>query len=165
MHKNILAAVMGLVVLAGCGRSAPTAVAGPADEPAYEEVAIIVEKLPTCSEVVPLVAPTSEAARDFSYFRYLDGRIYEFGPCEARPNELRVYRYATSDGRDAALRAIAQRGTRPTATFAFRDVWALEIWSPDPSPDSAVGQVVAQVHFAIGRTPGARHLDLVAGAA
>ena len=100
--------------------------------------------------------------------RYLDGRIYEFGPCQlpaGRRNELRMYHYAGSAARDAALRDIAGRETRPTATFAFGDDYALEIWSPEPSLETPAGQGAAAVHFAISRVPGARHLDVPSGGA
>ena len=59
----------------------------------------------------------------------------------------------------------AERAARPTATFAFGDDYALEIWSPDPSLESPAGQGAAAVLFAISRVPGARHLDVSAGGA
>ncbi|MFP5319256.1 MAG: plastocyanin/azurin family copper-binding protein [Acidimicrobiia bacterium] len=55
---------------------------------------------------------------------------------------------------------VTRRNTRPTSTFAFEDLFAVEIWSPEPSLDSPAGQAAAQVHSAIARVPQARHHDL-----
>ncbi|MCA1846262.1 MAG: hypothetical protein LC792_24320, partial [Actinobacteria bacterium] len=143
-----LSAALSLTVLAGCGAAAAhdRPPAAPADDPAYEQIVAAVEKanVPFCMPedgaggYIPIPAPPPGAATASSHMRYLDGRIYEFGPCQlpaGRRNELRMYRYAGSAARDAALGDIAGHATRPTATFAFGDDYALEIWSPEPSLD------------------------------
>lgn len=172
-----LSAVLSLTVLAGCGAAGahdrpPAALV---DDSAYEQIVAAVEKanVPFCVPAdgpggyIPIPEPPPGAAVS-GHFRYLDGRIYEFAPCQlpdGRRNELRMYRYPGSAARDAALADIAGRATRPTATFAFGDDYALEIWSPEPSLDSPAGQGAATVHFAISRVPGARHLDVPSGGA
>lgn len=168
------AAVTSLLLLAGCGENAArveSALTGqPSDGAAYGEIVTAVENahVTLCPSAeggwfVPLPTPSAEVSQEYSYFRYLEGRIYEFGPCQlaaGKRNELRAYRYGDSATRDSAIRDVSKRNTRPTSTFAFRDVYALEIWSPEPSLDSPVGQVAAQAHSAIGRVPQARHLDV-----
>jgi hypothetical protein len=112
---------------------------------------------------VALPPPPAEAAAAAPYFRYLEGRIYQFGPCEVPPgsrNELRVFRYHDADVRDAAIREMAKRNSRPTAAFAVGDTFDAEIWSPDPSLEGALGRTAAAVHSALGRLNGARHLDV-----
>ena len=112
---------------------------------------------------IPLPAPPDEAASAASYFRYLEGRIYQFGPCEVPPNkrnELRVFRYAEAATRDAAIVDMARRHTRPTSSFAMGDTWEAQIWSPDPSLDGPVGRAAAAMHSAISRVQQARHLDV-----
>lgn len=185
LRRGVVIAV-ALGALAACGSpaepsaSAAATNAAPPDNPAstaaYADLlgALNRVKVPTCTPpeaagagFIALPAPSAEAAREHSWFRYQEGRIYEFGPCQLAPgrrNELRIYRYANSDARDLALREISGRGTRPTSTFAYRDLHAVEIWSPEPSLDSPVGQLAAQVHVAIGALPTAWHLDLEPGA-
>jgi hypothetical protein len=169
--------------LAACGSASDTGVEAAGIDPpdaasiaAYGDLLGALErvKVQTCAPAeaasagfIALPAPAAEAAREHSWFRYQEGRIYEFGPCQlasGKRNELRIYRYSDTDARDLALRDIAQRGTRPTSTFAYRDVHAVEIWSPEPALDSPVGQLAAQVHSAIGALPTAWHLDLQRGA-
>ena len=92
---------------------------------------------------IPLPAPPAEAAAAAANFRYLEGRIYEFGPCELPPtrrNELRIFRYADSETRDAAIREMAGRNTRPTSTFAVGDTYEAQIWSPNPSLEAPWGR-------------------------
>jgi hypothetical protein len=142
------AAAYGQVVTAVTG--ADVALCRPADAPAR-------------LDYIPLPALTVSDTDTASYRRYLNGRLYEFGPCQLAPghrNELHVYRFPDGAVRDSALRDVAQLGTHPTATFAFRDVYALEIWSPEPSLDSPIGQAAAEVHSALGRLPQSHHLDL-----
>jgi len=170
-------AVLSLTVLAGCGAAAhDRPPAAPADDPAYDQIVTAVEQanVPFCVPAdgpggyIPVRAAPRGAVSASSHTRYLDGRIYEFGPCQlpaGRRNELRMYRYAGSAARDAALGDISQREARPTATFAFGDDYALEIWSPEPSLDTPAGQGAAAVHFAISRVPEARHLDVPSGGA
>lgn len=144
-----------------------------ADPPAYGDLLRAIEgaNVALCPTddpegFVPLPAPSAAAARDYSYFRYLDGAIYEFGPCQlsaGRRNELRLYRYPDPSTRDTALVDLSRRQTRPTSTFAFREVLAVEIWSPEPALDSPVGQAAATVHSAISEVPDARHLDAADG--
>ena len=167
-------------VVAGCGaggdevRAGGDAATGP-DREAAAAYGVLTGLLkgvdvPTCEPAegggfVPLPAPAAEAAQAHSWFRYLEGRIYEFGPCQLVPgkrNELRIYRYPDTAARDTALREIATRGTRPTSTFAYGDRVAVEIWSPEPSLESPVGQLAQAVHSAIGALPQAWHLDLQA---
>lgn len=180
IRTNLCAAGLGgLLALGACGggdvatdAATDAAVETPSDAggAAYAELVGAVEeaKVPLCPTAeggtfIPLPAPSTAAARDFSYFRYLEGRIYEVGPCqleEGRRNELRIYRYPDEATRDAAIRDVSVRQTRPTSTFAYGDVHALEIWSPEPALDSPVGQAAATVHSAIAEVPGARHLDV-----
>lgn len=169
------AGIGALLVLTACGSgdvAGDAAVETPSDAgvAAYGELVGAVEdaKVPLCptaegGSFIPLPAPSTAAARDFSYFRYLEGRIYEVGPCQleaGKRNEVRIYRYADEATRDAAIKDVSVRQTRPTSTFAFGDVHALEIWSPEPALDSPVGQAAATVHAAIAEVPEARHLDV-----
>ncbi|MGH9225479.1 MAG: hypothetical protein ACRD2W_17230 [Acidimicrobiales bacterium] len=177
----IAVAVGGLAACGGAGSEPGTSGAAAPDAAsgaAYGDLlgALDRVKVPTCQPAeaeargagfIALPAPAAEAARDHSWFRYREGRIYEFGPCQlasGKRNELRIFRYADTAARDLALREIARRGTRPTSTFAYLDVHAVEIWSPEPSLDSPVGQLAAQVHSAIGALPQAWHPDLEGGA-
>ncbi len=170
----IAGAVVAVVTLAGCGgggsETGQTLTAGDSRETEFDRLAQAVEgaKVAICepeehSGFIPLPAPAEPAARDFSYFRYVEGRIYEFGPCQLPPgarNELRAYRYDDTATRDQALTDVSRRNTRPTSTFAFEDLYAVEIWSPEPSMDSPAGQAAAQVHSAMSRVPQARHHDV-----
>ena len=168
----------GLLVLSGCGptegRSPPRSATGGTvgDEAAggFGEVltAVASAKIALCAPgeggaFIPLPSPPGQAAAASAYFRYLEGRIYELGPCElpsGRRNELRVYRYGEADTRDAAIRDMSGRHSRPTSSFAVGDTYEAQIWSPAPSLDGPVGQAAAAVHFALGRMEHARHLDV-----
>ena len=168
------AAVAAAVALAGCGGggsgTGQMVTAGDSGGTEFDRLAAAVEgaKVPLCQPeehegFIPLPAPAAPAAREFSYFRYVEGRIYEFGPCQLPPgarNELRAYRYDDTATRDQALTDVSRRNTRPTSTFAFEDLYAVEIWSPEPSMDSPAGQAAAQVHSAMSRVPQARHHDV-----
>ena len=168
----------GLIALAACGgdqsaldRAAPAAAAAD-DEVAggFREVLAAVDraKVALCASgeggaYIALPAPPSEAAAASANFRYLEGRIYDFGPCELPPtrrNELRIFRYAEATARDGAIQEMARRNTRPTSTFAVGDTFEAQIWSPDPSLESPVGQAAAAVHFSLGRMERTRHLGL-----
>ena len=166
----------GLLALSGCGGSpssedlaAPVAADGGAAV-AFMDVVAAVEKakvaLCTPGEggaYIPLPAPPAEAAMSAANFRYLEGRIYEFGPCELPPtrrNELRIFRYADVLARDAAIQEMARRNTRPTSTFAVGDTYEAQIWSPSPSLEGPVGQAAAAVHFSLGRMERSRHLGV-----
>ena len=112
---------------------------------------------------IPLPAPPAQAAASAANFRYLEGRIYEFGPCELPPtrrNELRIFRYPDALARDAAIQEMARRNTRPTSTFAVGDTHEAQIWSPSPSLEGPVGQAAAAVHFSLGRMERTRHLGV-----
>jgi hypothetical protein len=169
----------GLLVLAGCGggQSQQETVAqevGAAvhdDGPSgFKEVVAAVEraKIALCASgeggaYIALPAPPAQTAAAAANFRYLEGRIYEFGPCElpaTRRNELRIFRYAEALSRDAAIQEMARRNTRPTSTFAVGDTYEAQIWSPDPSLEGPVGQAAAAVHFSLGRMERSRHLGL-----
>jgi hypothetical protein len=169
----------GLIALSGCGggqgRQDGDAVAGAnavhGDAPdRFVEVLAAVEgaKVALCASgeggaYIPVPAPPADAAAASATFRYLEGRIYDFGPCELPPtrrNELRIFRYDDASTRDAAIREMAGRNTRPTSTFAVGDTYEAQIWSPDPSLESPVGQAAAAVHFSLGRMERTRHLDL-----
>ena len=173
----VVTAAIGGLAACGTGAEVATEAASPVNRaapPAYGTMLAALDrvKVPTCPPAegggfIALPAPAAEAAQGRSWFRYLEGRIYEFGPCQLAPgkrNELRIYLYPDVAARDTALRDIGQRGTRPTSTFAYQDLVAIEIWSPEPSLESPVGQLAQAVHSAIGATPQARHLDLVVGA-
>ena len=173
-----LVLVGGLAVLSGCAGPrgpVPTAASGGgavADEASggFGEVlaAVASAKVPLCAPgeggaYIPLPPPPGQAAAAAAYFRYLEGRIYQFGPCElpsSRRNELRVFRYGEPQTRDSAIRDMAGRHSRPTASFAVGATYEAQIWSPDPSLDGPVGQAAAAVHFALGRMEHARHLDV-----
>jgi hypothetical protein len=170
--------ISGLVVLSGCaGGERPqvdqaTATSGASDATAdgFDDVLAAVgrAKVALCAPAeggayIPLPAPPAQAGAATPYFRYLEGRIYEFGPCEAPPNqrnELRLFRYREAAARDEAIRAMAGRHTRPTSAFAVAETYEAQIWSPDPSLEGPVGQAAASVHVAIGRMEKARHLDV-----
>ena len=177
LGRVVLVLVGGLLVLSGCARTGapvpPAAATGSTVGDAaevFDEVlaAVAKAKIAVCTPgeggaYVPLPAPPGQAAAAAAYFRYLEGRIYEFGPCElpsSRRNELRIFRYGEAQTRDAAIRDMAARHSRPTASFAMGDTYEAQIWSPDPSLEGPVGQAAAAVHFALGRMAHARHLDV-----
>lgn len=165
-----------LLVLSGCAGPrgpGPTAASGRGavgDETGFGEVLAAVARAKTAlcapgegGAYIPLPPPPGPAAAAAAYFRYLEGRIYEFAPCElpsSRRNELRVFRYGERETRDSAIRDMAGRHSRPTASFAVGDAYEAQIWSPDPSLEGPVGQAAAAVHFALGRMEHARHLDV-----
>ena len=165
----------GSLALAGCGgadspadMAAPVATEDGAD--AFRDVVSAVDRarIALCTPgeggvYIPLPAPPAQAAASAANFRYLEGRIYEFGPCELPPtrrNELRIFRYADVSTRDAAIQEMTRRNTRPTSTFAVGDTYEAQIWSPSPSLESPVGQAAASVHFSLGRMERSRHLDV-----
>jgi hypothetical protein len=172
--------LLALLALTACGGGshggvgAPVRPAVPApgveEAAAFDEVvaAAQLSKTPWCpqpdgSDFVALAAPPVETASAASFYRYVAGRIYQFGPCEvpaARRNELRIFRYPGPVARDAAIHDMSARGTRPTASFAIGDDIDAEIWSPDPSLEGAVGRAAAAMHSALGHMAGARHLDV-----
>ena len=170
--------VGGFLVLSGCARtggSIPPAAAtdgtvGNEAVGGFGEVlaAVASAKIALCAPgeggaFIPLPPPPGQAAAAAAYFRYREGRIYEFGPCElpsGRRNELRVFRYGDAETRDAAIRDMAGRHSRPTAAFAVGDTFESQIWSPAPSLEGPVVQAAAAVHFALGRLDRARHLDV-----
>jgi hypothetical protein len=167
-------ATVAVLALSACGAGAHNPTAARASDPAsaagFDQIvaAAGASKVPWCPLAdgelyVPLPAPPPESAASASYFRYLEGRIYQFGPCGVGPdqdNELRIFRYAGAATRDAAIREISARNLRPTASFAVGDTFDAEIWSSDPSLEGPMGRAAAAVHGALGRMDGARHLDL-----
>lgn len=173
---SVAAATAALLALSGCGGGGgrPTVARTPATDGGsgarFDQIVAAVDQanVPWCPEpdgerYVALPTPPAESAAAASYFRYLEGRIYQFGPCAAAPgqrNELRIFRYSGAVVRDAAIREISARNMRPTASFAIGDTFDAEIWSPDPSLEGPVGRAAAAVHGALGRMDGARHLDL-----
>lgn len=176
MRRIVPVLVGGLLALSGCAGgpapqagAAPTATAGEAADGFGDVVAAVGRaKIALCTPgeggaFIPLPAPPAPAAAAAAYFRYLEGRIYEFGPCGLpvnRRNELRVFRYGEAQTRDAAIRDMAERHSRPTSAFAVGDTYEAQIWSPDPSLEGPVGQAAAAVHFALGRIEHSRHLDV-----
>lgn len=179
-HVGRIALVLmgGLLVTSACARTGgpvpPAATTGGTvgDEVAggFGEVLAAVAKanIAVCAPgeggaYIPLPPPPRQAAAVAAYFRYLEGRIYQFGPCElpsSRRNELRIFRYGEAQTRDSAILEMAGRHSRPTASFAVGDTYEAQIWSPDPSLEAPVGQAAAAVHFALGRMEHARHLDV-----
>lgn len=171
---------IGLLALSGCADrqdqqagAVPAAAAdraGSSTADGFQEVLTAVGRanIALCAPAeggayIALPAPPAEAAAVAYYFRYLEGRIYEFGPCElpaGKRNELRVFRYGEAGTRDGAIRDMAGRHSRPTAAFAVSDTYEAQIWSPEPSLEGPVGQAAAAVHVAIGRMEHARHLDV-----
>lgn len=155
---------------AGCGGAAQVPPREVVSATAFDEVLAAVESagVPWCPHstgeaYVPLPAPPAESAAAATFFRYLEGRIYQFGPCGVAPgerNELRIFRYVDAGDRDAAIQDISRRHLRPTASFAVGDTIDAEIWSPNPSLDGPVGRAAAAVHGALGRMTGSRHLEL-----
>src|SRR5687768_15799755 len=109
--------VGGLLALSACGGGAqePHASVAPAaageTAAAFGEVVAAVERtgVALCPPAeggayIPLPAPPPEAAAAASYFRYQEGRIYQFGPCQVpanQRNELRLFRYGARETRDA----------------------------------------------------------------
>lgn len=164
-------AVLALAACGGEGQVHPgNAAPSPASAGAFDEVLAAVQpaRVPWCAgpageAYIPLPAPPAESAAAASYFRYLEGRIYQFGPCGVAAedrNELRIFRYPDAVARDAAIRDISARYLRPTASFAVGDTLDAEIWSPNPSLEGPVGRAAAAVHGALGQMTGSRHLDV-----
>lgn len=163
-----------LLALTACGGSGghSAALGGPPGVPdaGLDEVVAAAQqsKVPWCPQAdgtpyVALAAPPAETAAAASYYRYLVGRIYQFGPCDApaaRRNELRIFRYPDATARDAAIHDMSARATRPTASFAVGDDLDAEIWSPDPSLEGPLGRAAAAMHSALGHMAGSRHLDV-----
>lgn len=177
-RRTVLVAGLGaMFALSGCGGNGRGIGGGrPAARPAEDAAvdrstfdvvvgAVVGANVQICEpaeggQFVALPRPTAAAAQEVSYFRYLEGRIYEFGPCQLAPgarNELRVFRYGEVETRDAAVLDVSKRKNRPTSIFTMRDLYAVEIWSPEPALDSPVGQLAAQAHVALSRVPEARH--------
>ena len=165
----------GLLALFGCGRGTSTSAGAAFPAPAetsggFDDVIAAVQKakIGLCTpaeggDFIPLPPPPAASAAAATYFRYLEGRIYQFGPCEApasRRNELRVFRYGKAETRDAAIRDMAVRQLRPTSAFAVGETYEAQIWSPDPSLEGPVGRAAAAVHVAISRVERSRHLDV-----
>lgn len=172
-HATVVMATLALLALSACGRThAPVAgrASGAGSAAGFDQIRAAADaaKVPWCpladgEAYVPLPAPPPESAAAAAYFRYLEGRIYQFGPCGVAPgpaNELRIFRYVDPATRDAAIREVSARNLRPTASFAVGDTFDAEIWSPDPSLDGPAGRAAAAVHGALGRMDGARHLDV-----
>ncbi len=169
------ASIALLVGLAGCGggpraHAAPAPAARAGDVVGFDEVIAALQqaRIALCrpaegGDFVSLPAPEAETAAAAAYFGYLEGRIYQFGPCDApaaRRNELRLFRYPDAGLRDAAIRQMATRESRPTAAFAVGDSIDAQIWSPNPSLETATGRAAATVHSAIAYIDHARHLDV-----
>jgi len=167
--------VGGMLVLSGCGggpgpQVGTVPVAADDSAGGFEEVVTAVERanMAVCAPAeggayIPLPAPAAAAATAAAYFRYQEGRIYAFGPCEVpsgQRNELRIFRYGDGETRDAAIQEMAGRHSRPTSSFAVADTYEAQIWSPDPSLEGPVGRAAAAVHVAISRVERARHLDV-----
>lgn len=171
-RATVAAATAALLAFSGCGRAsvAPAPAPDAGSSARFDQIVAAVDlaNVPWCpgpdgEQYVALPAPPPESAAAAAYFRYLEGRIYQFGPCDAAPgqrNELRIFRYSAASVRDAAIRQISARNLRPTASFAIGDTFDAEIWSPDPSLEGPVGRAAAAVHGALGRMDGARHLDV-----
>src|SRR4051794_13185359 len=109
VHRRTGAAAGGLAVLllclSACGRRTPApAPAAPVGDPrGFDQVVAAVGQAriawcpsPEGRAFIPVPAPPQETAAAAAYFRYVEGRIYQFGPCTAPPdkrNELRIFRY------------------------------------------------------------------------
>lgn len=88
-----------------------------------------------------------------AHFRYLDGRIYELGPCELplqQRGELRVYRFAHAAQLDAAAESSLDRNPRPTFMWTSGDDLLVEEWIFNPAErDPAFDEVAGEVHDAM----------------
>lgn len=171
-----IGAASALLALTGCGGGGGLPAVGVPPPPSaaagagFDEVvaAAQLSNVPWCPQAdgtpyVALAAPPAETAGAASFYRYLAGRIYQFGPCEvpaARRNELHIFQYPDAVVRDAAIHDMSARGTRPTASFAVGDDFDAEIWSPDPSLEGPVGRAAAAMHSALGHMENSRHLDV-----
>lgn len=163
-------AAVALLALTACGGASHPRAMGAAEASEFEEVvaAAQLSKVAWCPQpdgtaYVALAAPPAETAGAASFYRYLAGRVYQFGPCEvpvARRNELHIFRYPGPAARDAAIHDMSARSSRPTASFAIGDDLDAEIWSPEPSLEGPVGRAAASMHSALGHMAGSRHLDV-----
>src|SRR6059058_3949245 len=97
VHRRTGAAVAGLAVLllclSACGgpaAPAPAPAAAVGDTAGFDQVVAAVGQAriawcpsPEGGAFIPVPAPPEATAAAAAYFRYLDGRIYQFGPCTA----------------------------------------------------------------------------------
>ncbi len=106
-----------------------------------------------CPEGKGRPAPAVAGSATAAHFRYLDGRIYELGPCELpleQRGELRVYRYADEAMRDAAAESSLARNPRPTFMWTSGDRLLVEEWIFDPAePNPTFDKVAGDVHDAV----------------
>lgn len=98
-------------------------------------------------------APAVTGSATAPHFRYLDGRIYELGPCELlleQRGELRVYRYADGALRDEAAESSLDRNPRPTFMWTSGDGLLVEEWLFDPAePGPGFDEVAGEAHDAV----------------
>ncbi len=167
MHKGrrvIAAAVVWVGVVACGGGEDATEDAGAGVEPAdpmvaYQEMvdALDESQAPLCPPGEHRPAPAVPGDAAAPHFRYLDGRIYELGPCELpldQRGELRVYRYADTAARDAAAASSLDRNPRPTFMWTSGEHLLVEEWLFDRAEaDPAFDEVAGEVHDAMAGMP------------
>ncbi len=149
---------VGGAACGGGGGGGEATMAEPADPQAaaaYEGVAAALDEAgaPLCLPGEHRPAPTVAGTAAAEHFRYVDGRIYELGPCELpleRRGELRVYRYEDTGQRDAAAESSLDRNPRPTFMWRSGEELLVEEWIFDPAErDPAFDEVAGEVHDAV----------------
>lgn len=168
MRRAVAAMLMGsALVFSACGGdeasppdAAPAAV-DPRAAAAYQEVddALADSEVPLCpgpGEFRPAPATDGSSAAA-PHFRYVDGRIYELGPCDLpleQRGELRVYRYEDTAQRDEAAASSLARNPRPTFMWTSGDHLLVEEWVFTPAEmDPAFDEVAGTVHDAVSALP------------
>lgn len=143
------------------GGSSPGVAAGQA-EATYQEVAgaLDAHQVPLCpapGEFRP--APAGDGSAAAAHFRYVDGRIYELGPCDVpleQRGEVRVYLYEAAAQRDEAAQSSLDRNPRPTFMWTLGDRALVEEWIFDRTQvGPAFEEVAGTAHDAISELPGA----------
>jgi hypothetical protein len=154
--------VLGSVATVACGGDDPggetgagTSAVDPQVDATYQAVDTAIGKaqVPLCPPGEHSSAPLVTGSAAAAHFRYLDGRIYELGPCalplEER-GELRVYRYADEALRDAAAESSLDRNPRPAFMWTSGESLLVEEWLFDPAePDAGFEEVAGDAHDAV----------------
>lgn len=164
--RVVAAGLVSVGVLAcGGGGDAPdgAGTGGQGDDPqaeaAYQEMveALAEAEAPLCPPGEHRPAPAVPGDAAAAHFRYLDGRIYELGPCDLpleQRGELRVYRYADTALRDTAAESSLDRNPRPTFMWTSGERLLIEEWLFDRAEaDPAFDEVAGEVHDAMAGLP------------
>lgn len=139
----------------GGGPAGDVAAVDPQAAAAYEPLASALDEaqLPVCPPGEHRPAPAVTGSATAAHFQYLDGRIYELGPCELpleQRGELRVYRYADAAQRDAAAESSLDRNPRPSFMWTSAEGLLVEEWLFDPAePGPGFDEVAGEAHDAV----------------